>query len=40
MLGHADLSTTQVYTHVSRSRLRDTVERHHPRGSGRGGKPA
>ncbi len=40
MLGHADLSTTQVYTHVSRSRLRDTVERHHPRGAGRGGKPA
>lgn len=32
MLGHADLSTTQVYTHVSRSRLRDTVEKRHPRG--------
>lgn len=35
MLGHADLSTTQVYTHVSRAKLRDTVERHHPRGAGR-----
>ena len=32
MLGHADLSTTQVYTHVSRSRLRETVEQRHPRG--------
>ena len=35
MLGHADLSTTQVYTHVSRSRLRDTIEEHHPRGLGK-----
>lgn len=32
LLGHADISTTQVYTHVARERLRLLHARHHPRG--------
>lgn len=32
MLGHADISTTQVYTHVDQARLRDLHHRFHPRG--------
>ena len=40
MLGHADLSTTEIYTHVGRSKLKETVELRHPRGSGsRGTRP-
>jgi integrase/recombinase XerD len=31
MLGHADLATTEIYTHVNRTRLRSIYEKHHPR---------
>ena len=32
LLGHADLATTQIYTHVSREQLREMHRKHHPRG--------
>ena len=32
MLGHANITTTQIYTHVDQPRLRQIIKEHHPRG--------